>query len=255
MDKQHSSQATTIRLNKFLAERLGVSRREADEIISSGKVLIDDQPAVLGSRIDKSSKVCYNNKIVPFETEYSYIAFNKPVGYVCSRRAQGSAPTLYDLLPREYSHLKTVGRLDKDSSGLILLTNDGDFAFQMTHPKFRKNKVYEVELDRPLEPLHQQMISDYGVEIGDGVSRFKIIKDTSAGDAAWGSPSRASARMGEGAAAGPTERYLAILSEGRNRQIRRTFAALGYHVTRLHRTEFGKYTLGDLKPGCFVVLK
>ena len=244
-----------IRLNKFLAERLGVSRREADELISDGKILVNGEPAILGARIDNTDKILYNKKLIPFETVYTYLAFHKPVGYVCSRRAQGQAPTIYDILPKKFHHLKTVGRLDKDSSGLILLTNDGDFAFQMTHPKFRKNKVYEVELDRPLEPLHQQMISDYGVEIGDGVSRFKIIKDASAGDAAWGSPSRASARMGEGAAAGPTERYLVILSEGRNRQIRRTFAALGYHVTRLHRTEFGKYTLGDLKPGCFVVLK
>ena len=89
------------RLNKFLASRLGLSRREADEAILAGKVLVDGKPAQLGARIDKSSKVCYNNKIVPFEADFLYLAFNKPVGYVCSRRAQGSAPTLYDLLPKE----------------------------------------------------------------------------------------------------------------------------------------------------------
>ncbi|MBQ2638213.1 rRNA pseudouridine synthase [Candidatus Saccharibacteria bacterium] len=218
-----------VRLNKFLAERLGVSRREADDLITSGAVTIDGHPATLGARVDKTSKVCYNKKIIPFQTDYLYIMLNKPVGYVCSRRAQGSAPTIYDLLPPEYHGLKTVGRLDKDSSGLILLTNDGDFAFQMTHPRFRKTKVYEVELNKPLEPLHQQMISDYGVMLDDGVSRFKVIKDGN--------------------------KYIVILHEGRNRQIRRTFASLGYRVTKLHRTEFGKYELGDLLPGEYKVIK
>lgn len=221
------------RLNKFLAERLGLSRREADDAISAGHVQVNGNVAGLGCRIDKNDKVCYNNKIVPFTTDFLYIAFHKPVGYVCSRRAQGPSPTLYELLPRKYQKLKTVGRLDKDSSGLILLTNDGDFAFQMTHPKFRKTKIYGVELDKPLEPLHQQIISDYGVMLDDGPSQFKIIKSD---------------------AAAPLPCYTVILTEGRNRQIRRTFAALGYKVTKLHRTNFGKYELGNLKPGEYRVV-
>lgn len=252
------SQPKTIRLNKFLAERLGVSRREADELIAVGKVLIDKKPAILGARIDKNSKVCYNEKIIPFETDYLYVAFNKPVGYVCSRRAQGDTPTLYELLPKEYQKLKTVGRLDKDSSGLILLTNDGDFAYQMTHPKFHKEKVYEVTLDRPLEPLHQQMISDYGVMLDDGPSKFAVI--TSTGDIAGGTPAahrRKPSTVGEAAMAGPVERthFTVILAEGRNRQIRRTFAALGYRVIALHRVQFGKYQLSGLKPGKYVTIK
>jgi pseudouridine synthase len=219
----------SIRLNKFLAERIGVSRREADELIAKGLVMVNDKPAVTGAQIDKSDKVCYNKKIVPFETEYLYIAMNKPVGYVCSRKSQGGTPTVYDLLPKEYQKLKTVGRLDKDSSGLILLTNDGDFAFTHTHPKFRKIKIYEVELDRPLEPLHQQMISDYGVMLDDGPSKFTVIRDGN--------------------------KYIVKLSEGRNRQIRRTFSALGYLVVKLHRTSFGIYELGDLKSGKYVIIK
>ena len=219
----------SFRLNKFLAERIGVSRREADILIENKKVKINDKIAELGARIDKNDKVWYNGSIIPFDTDYLYIAFNKPVGYVCSRRAQGPAPTLYDLLPEEYKKLKTVGRLDKDSSGLILLTNDGDFAFQMTHPKFHKEKIYEVELDRPLEPLHQQMISDYGIMLDDGPSKFIIIHEN--------------------------DKYIVKLSEGRNRQIRRTFAALGYQVKKLHRTSFGKYQLSSLKPGKCVIIK
>ncbi len=244
-----------IRLNKFLAERIGVSRREADILIQNKKVKINDKIAELGTHIDKNDKVWYNGKIIPFDTDYLYIAFNKPVGYVCSRRAQGSAPTIYDLLPKEYNKLKSVGRLDKDSSGLILLTNDGDFAFEMTHPKFHKEKIYEVELDRPLEPLHQQMISDYGIMLDDGPSKFVVL--TSTGDAAWGTPTRSLARMGENAAAGPVERtrFIVKLSEGRNRQIRRTFAALGYKVKKLHRTSFGVYQLSGLKPGECVKIK
>ena len=228
-----SPQPKTIRLNKFLAQRLGLSRREADVLIADGKIFIDEKPAEIGARIDKTNKVCYNKRIIPFETEFFYLAMHKPVGYVCSRRAQGASPTIYELLPDKYRHLKTVGRLDKDSSGLILLTNDGDFAFQMTHPKFRKHKLYQVELDRPLQPFHQQMISDYGVVLDDGPSQFKIIKDPEQ------SPNR----------------YLVTLTEGRNRQIRRTFAALGYTVTKLHRLQFGKFQLADLKPGKYVIIK
>lgn len=233
--------AETIRLNKFLAERLGISRREADDAIAAGKVTIDGEKAVLGARleanesangIDFSHEVCYNGKIVPFTSEYVYLALNKPVGYVCSRKRQGEAETIYALLPNEYQALKTVGRLDKDSSGLILLTNDGDFSFRMTHPKFTKAKVYEVELDKALEPLHQQMIADFGIEIGDGVSRLGLE------------------RMDEG-----RKKWRVTMSEGRNRQIRRTFAALGYEVVKLHRTDFGVYRLDGLRPGEFAEFK
>ena len=258
------SQQPSIRLNKFLAERLGVSRREADELITSGKVLVDNQKPILGTKIDKQSKVFYNNKLVPFETEFIYAAFYKPVGYVCSRRAQGSVPTLYELLPKKYQHLKTVGRLDKDSSGLILLTNDGDFAFQMTHPKFRKTKIYEVELNKPLEPLHQQMISDYGVILDDGPSKFKVIRDDFAKPLLRGIRScyedAATSPVKTGARSVPKKmvsrnQYIVTLSEGRNRQIRRTFASLGYRVTKLHRTNFGKYELGSLQPGKCVIIE
>ena len=253
-----------LRLNKFLAERLGVSRREADELIATGKVTIDGQPAVIGNKIDSKSKICYNNKTIPFNIEFIYLAFNKPVGYVCSRHAQGSAPTIYEILPKKYHKLKTVGRLDKDSSGLILLTNDGDFAYQMTHPKFQKEKVYEVELDKPLEPLHQQMISDYGVMLDDGPSKFTVIKSELAKPSSSGRSSRPSSR---GSSLSPRSdcgfpskevsqaRYTVILTEGRNRQIRRTFAALGYKVTKLHRTQFGKYELSGLKSGKCVIIK
>ena len=240
-----------IRLNKFLAERLGVSRRQADDLISDGKIKVDfafgrdsggDKTGVkiatLGDRIDKNDKVWYNGSIIPFDVGYSYIAMNKPVGYVCSRKSQGGAQTIYELLPKEYQKLKTVGRLDKDSSGLILLTNNGDFAFSMTHPKFVKEKVYEVELDHDLEPLHRQMIADFGVELADGKSKLGL------------------ARMIEDVKDPLYNRtWRVTMSEGRNRQIRRTFAALGYEVVKLHRVQFGKFALDGLKTGEYVIIK
>lgn len=219
-----------IRLNKFLAEKIGLSRREADNFIASGKVLINGKPAVLGARISEGDEIIVDGKKVDNSpSEYTYIMFNKPVGYVSSRKAQGNVPTLYALLPEKYKSLKTVGRLDKNSSGLILLTNDGDFAFSHTHPKFYKLKTYIVTLDHALEPLHQQEISDFGIQLEDGPSKLFLSKLND----------------------NRTE-WQVEMSEGRNRQIRRTFAALGYEVTKLHRTEFGAYQLGDLKPGKFI---
>ncbi len=256
-----------IRLNKFLAERLGISRREADDAIVRGAVTVDGKKAVLGDRIlipspqnsqniDKNQKVCYNNKTVPLITNYSYIAFNKPEGYVCSRKPQGDTPTIYELLPPEYYKLKTVGRLDKDSSGLILLTNDGDFAFQMTHPKFHKEKVYEVELNHSLAPLHQQMISDFGVTLEDGISKFTVITSPSnIEDGASQIIDGQGSTQKESTKKADRTIFTVILSEGRNRQIRRTFAALGYKVVKLHRIQFGKYQLSGLKPGKYVTIK
>lgn len=206
--------------------QLGVSRREADELIADGSVLVNDTRAELGQRIDTDSRITVNGK--PIQTtsvEYAYLALNKPVGYVSSRRQQGDNPTIYSLLPREYHHLKPVGRLDRDSSGLLLLTNDGDFAFAYTHPKFYKTKRYEVALDRPLEPLHQQMISEYGVALPDGPSKFGVTRLD-----------------------GP-KHYEVVMHEGRNRQIRRTFDALGYAVMSLHRTHFGPYSVDGVEPG------
>ncbi len=220
-----------IRLNKFLAERLGLSRREADDAIAAGRVKIDGETATLGARVSEKNQVVFDGKPVAFEKSYTYLLFNKPEGYVCSRKKQGDADTIYSLLPEKYHNLKTVGRLDKDSCGLILLTDDGDFAYKMTHPSFKKYKVYIVELDRDLEPLHQQMISDFGVDLPDGKSKLLLshLEDKPDSRKIW----------------------QVEMSEGRNRQIRRTFAALGYRVTFLKRIQFDNFSLGELKPGEF----
>lgn len=218
-----------LRLNKYLALQLGISRRQADNLISTGTVTIDGETASLGAQISPNAVVEVSGKNVSANaTAKIYIALNKPTGYVCSRRQQGNTPTIYSLLPPSLHHLKPVGRLDKDSSGLILLTNDGDFAHRMTHPSFHKTKIYKAHLDQPLEPLHQQMISDFGVNLEDGRSQLTLE------------------RLGDS-----RRDWQITMSEGRNRQIRRTFAALGYTVAKLHRTDFGNYTLGNIKRGEF----
>jgi 23S rRNA pseudouridine2605 synthase len=219
------------RLNKYLALQLGISRREADNLIEQGKVTLGDTLATLGARYTDETAIKVSGKEISGATVYQYLLFNKPVGYVCSRKAQGDNPTIYELLPKEYHALKPVGRLDKDSSGILLLTNDGDFAFQMTHPKFQKIKVYNARLDRDLEPLHQQMISDIGVQLEDGVSKLTLERLTDDSRKGW----------------------QVTMREGRNRQIRRTFGSLGYTVTKLHRTTFGNYSVGDIKPGEFKI--
>ena len=215
------------RLNKYLAFHLGLSRREADDFITAGSVLVDDKRAELGGRVEPGQKVRVKGKLIEEKSAYTYLALNKPEGYVSSRKQQGDNPTLYSLLPKEYHSLKPVGRLDKDSSGLLLLTDDGDFAFEMTHPKFYKVKVYEVALNKPLEPLHQQMISDFGIQLDDGHSQLLL------------------SRLHDN----KRNEWQVTMSEGRNRQIRRTFAALGYEVKKLHRVQFGNYALGDIKRG------
>ncbi len=135
------SEQKSTRLNKYLATNLGISRREADIFIEQGEVSINGKKAEIGARVNEADEVICAGKKVNAE-KLIYLAFHKPAGYVCSKKRQGDTPTLYELLPEEYQSLKNVGRLDKDSSGLILLTNDGDFAFRMTHPSFAKNKTY-----------------------------------------------------------------------------------------------------------------
>lgn len=153
---------------------------------------------------------------------------NKPVGYIVSRNGQG-AKTIYQLLPDEYFKLKPIGRLDKDSSGLLLLSDDGQLAQSLTHPKYQKIKLYQVKLNQDLMPLHQQMISEYGIKLEDGISKLQLSKIIENNQKYW----------------------LVTMSEGRNRQIRRTFESLNYKIISLHRIKFGQYDLLNLPVGKF----
>lgn len=217
-----------MRINKYIAASTGLSRRAADKAVQDGRVQVNDAVVINAVDVQPSDKVRLDGQLLSSPTnEHQTIIFNKPKGYVVSRDGQGSR-TIYDILPHELAMLKPVGRLDKDSSGLLLLTDDGQLAHELTHPSFQKTKIYEVTLDQPLQPLHRQMISEMGITLDDGPSRLGLERLEEGNDQKW--------RI--------------IMHEGRNRQIRRTFAGVGYTVTQLHRTQFGSYTLpSTLMPG------
>lgn len=217
-----------MRLNKYLASATGMSRRAADKAIEWGRVTINGTVAETGQQVGEADEVALDGKVVTATSEVVTIIFNKPVGYICSRDGQGGK-TIYDLLPESVHHLKPIGRLDKNSSGLLLLTNDGDLAHQLTHPSFKKTKIYKIALNKPLAPLHRQMISENGVMLNDGASKLQLERINDQDNSNW----------------------KVVMFEGRNRQIRRTFESLGYSVVKLHRTQFGNYVLGNLKPGTY----
>lgn len=213
-----------MRINKFLAQATGLSRRAADEAIAQGRVTINGKQPNFGQEVSPADSVAIDGKNVESSTTHTTILLNKPVGYVVSREGQGSK-TVYDLLPPELHHLKPVGRLDKESSGLLLLTNDGQLANRLTHPRYQKTKVYDIELDKSLSNQDFNKITTTGLQLEDGPSRFDLQKTDS------------------------EKQWRAVLTEGRNRQIRRTFSAAGYHVKKLHRTHFGHYNLSGLDSG------
>lgn len=220
-----------MRINKYIASATELSRRAADRAIEENRVHINDRAADTGSQVDDLDIVTLDGQpIFAIQTSMTII-LHKPVGYVVSRQGQGTK-TVYDLLPPEYQSLNPVGRLDKNSSGLLLLTNDGGLAHELTHPRYAKVKIYEIRLNQPLAPLHQQMINDRGISLEDGLSKLQLAKLDDQGYA-----------------------WQVTMSEGRNRQVRRTFSALDYTVTRLHRTHFGSYMLGDMPKGQLKLIK
>jgi 23S rRNA pseudouridine2605 synthase len=210
-----------MRLNRYIALATGHSRRSADKLIVEGKVSVNGNQANLGTTLKPEDVITIAGKPIVAGTTKTTIVLNKPVGYVCSRNGQGSK-TVYDLLPEEFHKLKPVGRLDKDSSGLLLLTDDGELANKLTHPRYSKQKIYKITLDRNLPERDRQNIQK-GVTLEDGQSRLNL--------------------------AGHGKNWHVTMQEGRNRQIRRTFEALGYKVITLHRIQFGDYHLDNLAPG------
>lgn len=211
-----------MRINRYIALATGVSRRAADRLIAQKEITINKRQAVVGAEVSSGDDVALNGQQLSLPQKTVTVMLNKPAGFVCSRRSQGSQ-TIYELLPKRFHDLKTVGRLDKDSSGLILLTNDGRLTQELTHPGYGKDKIYEVTLNKPLAEKDRQAV-ERGVVLSDGLSKLKLgTKDY--------------------------KLWAVTMSEGRNRQIRRTFLALGYEVKKLHRTHFGPYHLDGLKSG------
>ena len=213
-----------MRLNRFLAAAGVASRRGADELIASGRVTVNGktctdfhfQPAA-------TDHVKLNGKIVR-QRAHVYLALNKPPSFVCTRRDPHVTDTIFDLLPPKFSTLNYVGRLDAQSEGLLLLTNDGDFAQRLTHPRFKIEKEYEVTLDRlvPRE-LAQQLLR--GVVLDGKRAHVAGVRQI-----------------------GPAKLRI-VLEQGINRQIRRMLERFGFRVKRLVRIRIGNLRLGDLPRG------
>lgn len=221
-----------MRLNKWIAAHSMHSRRKADEFIASGRVTVDGVTAILGTTAEDTSEVLIDGKRIGTQLNKDTLVtvlLNKPVGYVCSRNGQG-APTVYGLLPLKYHHLDIAGRLDKDSSGLVILTNDGNLVQQLTHPSHKKDKVYIATLDHALTQEHQAVIVK-GITLEDGPSALEL-KLLSADKKQW----------------------QITMHEGRNRQIRRTFAKLDYGVMELKRLSMADYAIKDIDEGRYAVI-
>ena len=220
-----------MRLQVFISHCGVCSRRKALTSIQSGQVTVNGKKILEPSfSIDPSSDTVIFAGRKIFLPEKTCIILNKPKGVVTTKRDKYAEKTVMDLLPSSLRHLYPVGRLDKDTTGLLLMTNDGELAHRLTHPSFEVDKAYRVRLSRALSDIDKNKLEKGVLLDGKKTLPCKITK-TSQNEAEI------------------------VLREGRKRQVRRMFASLSYHVVDLTRIAEGDLALGDLKPGEWRVLK
>lgn len=218
-----------IRVQKYLSQAGVASRREAERLMDEGRVRVNGVVVTeLGARVDPDRDLVEvdGERVAPAPVRW--VAFHKPSGAVTSRRAQGGDKTIYDLLPKEHVGLHYVGRLDRETVGLLLLTNDGDVAQRLLHPEQAVEREYRVEVVGALSDQARSRLLR-GVELEDGparVARINVLKK-----------SRKSTRVE------------LVLLEGRKREVRRLCEAVGHPVIHLSRVRFGAVELGELQPG------
>jgi 23S rRNA pseudouridine2605 synthase len=215
-----------MRLNKIIADAGITSRRGADELIADGRVTVDGRPVrELGAKIDpENHKVAVDGETIERSLTKSYLVLHKPKGVLSTMYDPEGRPSLADFIDLRKERLFHVGRLDKDSEGLILLTNDGDLTFRATHPSFGLEKTYIIEFEGRLETGVDKVLLK-GVELEDGMGRVLSFKQLSAN---W---------------------IEVKIHEGRYHIIRRLMEAVGVEVLRLIRTNFGPISLGDTPEG------
>ena len=214
------------RLNKYLADCGVASRRACDELIASGRVCVNGRIVKkLGTRVTNDDGVTLDGRLVQPQKKKIYVLLNKPVGYITSLKDERGRKTVLDIvnLPER---VFPVGRLDYDSEGLLILTNDGPLAHQLTHPKFQVSKTYKVTLGKKIDTVSLKQLAE-GIVLEDGPTLPCKIDY-------WGR-SKSVVKV--------------VLREGRNRQIKRMFAALGFKISRLKRTQFGPCDLKGLRRG------
>ncbi|HEU5070059.1 MAG TPA: pseudouridine synthase [Verrucomicrobiae bacterium] len=218
-----------VRLQKYLAEAGVASRRAGEQIILSGRVTVNGrQVQELGTKVDPArDQVMVDGKLVRSVRKH-YIALHKPPGCVCSRRDERGRPTIYQLLPPDWANVQSVGRLDYDSEGLLLLTNDGELNLRLTHPRYGVRKIYQVTVEGRAEP---EQVAAFVQGIRDEGELLRAL----------------SARI---VTATKSRSVIELeLTEGKNREVRRMCAAVSLTVERLVRTQVGKIKLGELRPG------
>ena len=217
-----------IRLNKYLANAGVCSRREADEYIQAGAVLVNGTVVTeLGTKVLRSDEVKFRDQPVTMEKKV-YVLLNKPKDYVTTSDDPQQRKTVMDLVKNACEErIYPVGRLDRNTTGVLLLTNDGDLASKLTHPKFLKKKVYHVYLDKPVTATDLQKIAE-GIELEDGEVHADAIEYASPTD----------------------EKQVGIeIHSGKNRIVRRIFESLGYRVVKLDRVQFAGLTKKNLRRG------
>ena len=215
-----------VRLQKFLAEAGVASRRHCEELIEAGNVSVNGQTVrILGTKIDpEQDRVTVDGQPVAIEQKV-YIALNKPAGVLCTNRDTHQRKRAVDLLPRSMPRLYTVGRLDKDTEGLLLLTNDGTFSLRLTHPRYKMRKTYLVEVGGELNNAEIARLLEGVRSEGEWLRAEKVFAVRTKMNA--------------------TELRL-ILGEGKKRQIRRMMLVIGHPVKRLVRLAIGPVELGNL---------
>ena len=223
-----------MRINKYIASCTNYSRRKADELILGGFVSVNDVVITqLGWEIRKRDKVKVKGKLLTPPKNYEYARFYKPTGYITTKSDEKGRKTIYDIIPKEFSHLKPVGRLDKDSSGLIILTNDGDLINELAHPSIKIPKLYRVTTDGDIKIEHLEAFAK-GIKI-DGKLAYcdsEILEKTK------------------------TLTTLEItLYQGLNRQIRKMFEHFGFKVKSLKRTKHAIINISGLKKGEVKIIK
>jgi pseudouridine synthase len=217
------------RLQRLLARAGYGSRRRCEELIVQGRVTLNGSVATLGDRADPvEDEVRVDGLEVNLDPNVKYYAFHKPAGVVTTMRDPQGRPDIRGFVPEEGPRIFPVGRLDRDSEGLLLLTNDGDLANALTHPRFGVEKEYLAEVEGVPTPKHVGQLRR-GVELEDGHARAKSAR------LAGRSGARGAVRL--------------VMTEGRKREVRRLLAAIGLPVTRLVRVRVGAVRLGGLAPG------
>ena len=218
-----------MRLNKFLSTAGVASRRKCDELISNGSISVNGKVITeLGVNINENKdKVCYLGKLISLPNSFVYLKLHKPKGYICSASDEKGRKTIYELLPKE-NRLFSIGRLDYNSEGLLLITNDGDFAKKITHPSFNIEKEYIVTIEGRISESELAVLRAGVVENGERLPKAKvrpILFD------------------------GKLTRLSVIIDEGKNRQIRRMFEGIGKTIVLLKRISVGPFVLGGLTRG------